>query len=256
MPGFFLRARTVSTPRFFVDAALVAGRSLDLPGDVVHHALRVLRLRSGTPVVLFNGRGGEYHALLRVDASHASAQVESFDPVERESPLALTLIQALVAAEKLDWIIEKAVELGAARIIVAPMQRSVVRLDAARRERRRRHWCAVVRAACEQCGRNRLPPVDFCATFDEALARAAANRPRFVLLPSAGDGLPLGIREGEAILLVGPEGGFSGPELRDAERAGFVPAHLGPRILRTETAGLAAMAVLQAAGGDLVPSKR
>jgi 16S rRNA (uracil1498-N3)-methyltransferase len=246
----------VSTPRFFVDAALSVGESLALPADVAHHALRVLRLREGEAIVLFNGRGGEYRSTLRTEGPTAVAQIDAFDAVEREAPLALTLIQALVAADKLDWIVEKAVELGAARIIVAPMQRSVVRLDAARRERRLQHWSAVVRAACSQCGRNRLPPVDLCATFDEALARSAANGPRFVLLPGAGNGLPLGIGESQAVLLVGPEGGLSDPELRDAERAGFIPVHLGPRILKTETAGLAAMAVLQAAGGDLVPSER
>lgn len=245
----------VSAPRFFVDSPLAVGDSVRLPADAAHHALRVLRLRSGAPVVLFSGRGGEYRALLHVDASHASAQVESFDPVERESPLALTLIQALVATEKLDWIIEKAVELGAARIVVAPMQRSVVRLDAARCQRRLQHWRAVVRAACGQCGRNRLPPVDFCANFDEAIACAAANDPRFVLVPSAGRGLPLSISAGEATLLVGPEGGLSDSELRDAERAGFIAAQLGPRILRTETAGLAALAALQATCGDLAPLK-
>ena len=135
MPGSFSHPE-VSPPRFFVDAPLAVGESIRLPADVAHHAARVLRLRDGAPIVLFDGRGGEYPAALRVRGAAALAQVEAFDPTERESPLRLTLVQALVAADKLDWIVEKAVELGVERILVAPMERCVVRLEAARAARR------------------------------------------------------------------------------------------------------------------------
>lgn len=240
----------MSAPRFFVDVVLCVGHHHELPADVAHHALRVLRLRDGEPVVLFNGHGGEYRATLVVDGAAVRATIEAFDAIERESPLQLTLIQALVAADKLDWIIEKAVELGTRRLVVVPMQRGIVRLDAARRARRLLHWREIARAACGQCGRNLLPAIEFSDTFDAALAGAAVEQPRLALVPAATSALPRRLTGG-ATLLVGPEGGFSKEELLRAKRAGFGFAQIGPRILRTETAGLAALAALQALSGDL-----
>jgi 16S rRNA (uracil1498-N3)-methyltransferase len=240
----------MSRPRFFVDAPLAAGEVIRLPADVAHHALRVLRLRSGAPIVVFNGRGGEYPASLRIEGNAATAQVEDFDPIERESPLKLTLIQALVAADKLDWIVEKAAELGVDRILVAPMQRSVIRLDETRTARRVQHWGDVARAACSQCGRNRVPPVDFIGSFGAVLDAAPADGPRLVLLPTADQGLLPAVAGGRASLMVGPEGGFADSEIAQARRAGFIAVQLGPRVLRTETAGLAALAALQATSGD------
>jgi 16S rRNA (uracil1498-N3)-methyltransferase len=241
----------VSPPRFFVDAPLAAGGSVLLPAELAHHATRVLRLGDGAPIVLFNGHGGECAARLLTGGAAALAQVESFDPIERESPLRLTLLQALVAAEKLDWIVEKAVELGVARILVTATQRSVVRLDAARAARRIRHWAEVVRAACCQCGRNRVPPVEFHDRFASALAALPANEPRLLLLPTAERDLCPATAGERAVLAVGPEGGFADTEVAQAAREGFVAVRLGPRVLRTETAGLAALAALQAASGDL-----
>jgi 16S rRNA (uracil1498-N3)-methyltransferase len=242
--------------RFFVDAPLAAGDTVRLPADVAHHATKVLRLGSGEAVVLFNGRGGQYPATLRLDGASAMAQIDAFDPIERESPLALTLIQALVAADKLDWIVEKAVELGAQRIVVAPMQRCVVRLDAARAARRLRHWRDIARAACCQCGRNRVPAVDFCESFAAALAVTSDDQPRLMLMPGAAGRLPSVLAGRRATLMVGPEGGLSADEVLRAESAGFVAARLGPRILRTETAGLAALASLQTLSGDLAAPGR
>ena len=249
-PGFFLH-RSVSQPRFFVDAPLVGGESIRLPDDVAHHALRVLRLRAGAPIVLFNGRGGECPAALRVDGGTVLAQLGAFDPIERESPLHLTLIQALVAADKLDWIVEKSVELGVGRILVACMQRSVVRLDAARAVRRVKHWTDVARAASCQCGRNRVPSVEFYAGFDAVLAAVPAGQPRLLLLPTAAAAIFTAVTGDRAALMVGPEGGFSELEVAQSARAGFVAVRLGPRVLRAETAGLAAIAALQAGRGDL-----
>lgn len=250
MPGFFSLPH-MSPPRFFVDTALAAGALLRLPADVTHHALRVLRLRDGASIVLFNGGGGEYPASLRVDGAAALARVDGYDAIERESPLRLTLIQALVAADKLDWIVEKAVELGVERILVAPMQRSVVRLDAARAARRAQHWADVARAACCQCGRNRVPTVQFIGSFEASLAATPAAQPRLLLLPAARTCLPAILAGGRATVMVGPEGGLTEIEVAQAGQAGFTAVRLGPRILRAETAGLAAMAALQATSGDL-----
>jgi len=238
-------------PRFFVDAPLTAGESLRLPAAVAHHALRVLRLRNGAPIVLFNGRGGEYAASLLIDDGDTMARVGAHDPIDRESPLKITLIQALVAADKLDWVVEKAVEIGVDRIVITPAQRSVVRLDARRGERRLQRWREIVLSACCQCGRNRVPRVDFFASFEAVLASLPADQPRLMLLPSASSGLPRALPGLRAALMVGPEGGFSEDEVQRAVQASFIAARIGPRILRTETAGLAALAALQAAVGDL-----
>jgi len=243
-------------PRFFIDAPLTAGESLRLPAAVAHHALRVLRLRHGAPVVLFNGRGGEYAASLLIDDGDAVARVEAHDPIDRESPLKITLIQALVAAEKTDWIVEKAVELGVDRIVIAPTRRSVVRLDARRGERRLQRWREIVLSACCQCGRNRVPQLDFFPSFEAALTSSPAGQPRLILLPSAGNGLPRALPGHRATLLVGPEGGFSEDEVQRATQAGFIATRIGPRTLRTETAGPAALAALQAVAGDLADGFR
>lgn len=238
-------------PRFFVDAALTIGDAFRLPDDAAHHALRVLRLPAGAPIVLFNGRGGEYRSRLRTIAGEAVADIDAFDPLERESPLRLRLLQSLIAADKLDWIVEKAVELGVEAIDVAPARRSVVRLDAARAAKRLEHWRGVARAACCQCGRNRVPAIRYHPAFDLLLASAAVDSCRLVLLPDAIGSLPALAPDRCAVLLVGPEGGLTDDEQTLAVRTGFIPTQLGPRILRTETAGVAALAALQALGGDL-----
>lgn len=246
----------MAPPRFFVDLPLHVDATLSLPAAVAHHAVRVLRLGDGAPVTLFNGRGGEYAARLRITGSETAAAIERFDPVERESPLALTLIQAMVASEKLDWIVEKAVELGAARIVVVPTQRSVIRLDAARTARRLQHWRDLARAACCQCGRNRVPAIEFFASLEAALREAPATGARLLLQPAAAAGLPAELPDRAAVLLVGAEGGLTDAEVAQATDAGFVATCLGPRILRTETAGIAALAALQARCGDLVTVPR
>ncbi len=234
-----------SSPRFYVDAALNAGARIALPTAVAHHAQRVLRLRTNDEIVLFNGRGGEYAAHLLGDGE---AAIDRFDPVERESPLDLTLIQALVAVDKLDWVIEKAVELGVTRIVIASTERSVIRLDAERLRKRREHWQDVIVAACCQCGRNRLPPVEFAASLAAAITAASAER-KLLLEPGATTALSAGAARSIAIT-IGPEGGFSAAELQSAERSGFTSVFFGPRVLRTETAGMAALAVLQLQHGD------
>ena len=196
--------------------------------------------------MLFNGRGGEYAARIQPGAQ---AHIERFDPVERESPLRMTLIQALIATDKLDWVIEKAVELGAARIIITPTTRSVVRVDHERIQQRCDHWRRIVIAACSQCGRNRLASLRFEPTFSAALAAAADTPQRYVLAPDAPINLA-GSGSAPTAIAVGPEGGLTDAELHLAEQRGFVRVRWGPRIMRTETAGLAALAALQTLHGD------
>ncbi len=244
----------MSAPRFFVDADLAVGAGVALPDRVAHHALHVLRLRDGAALVLFNGRGGEYRATLQA-GRRPYASIQAHAPVERESPLALTLVQAMVTAEKLDWIAEKATELGAARLVLAPCARSVIRLDAARLQRRLRHLREVVIAACAQCGRNRIPEVVAAPHWSAALGLAPAGA-RLLLDPDAGTALADAAHAAAAAAVtvaVGPEGGLTEAEARAARESGWVAVRLGPRVLRTETAGLAALAVLDALAQAAAP---
>lgn len=240
-------------PRFFVESGLRVGALVELPDAVAHHAQHALRLRDGAAIVLFDGRGGEYAARLAA-GRRAAAEVLAFDPVERESPLAVTLIQSFVPNEKLDWIVEKSTELGVARIVLAPTERSVARFDAQRLARKRAHWHEIAIAACSQCGRNRVPVVLDVPTFAGALELAQDCEARLLLAPDAGEALARDVRARPVAVAIGPEGGFTEQEIALARRAGFVVAALGPRVLRTETAGPAALAALQAIAGDLAGS--
>ncbi len=236
-----------AAPRFYFDGDLAVGARVPLPAAVAHHAQRVLRLRDADPIVLFNGKGGEYAARI---GPGAQASIEQHIPVERESPLQVMLIHALIANDKLDWVIEKAVELGVDGIAVAPATRSVVRLDHDRLARRLEHWRETVVTACCQCGRNRLPEVTFAPTLDDALSAAKAVQ-RIVLAPGADNQLA-SAKSATTTIAVGPEGGFTTEELELARQRGFVAASWGPRVLRTETAALAALAALQTLHGDAV----
>jgi 16S rRNA (uracil1498-N3)-methyltransferase len=240
----------VAEPRFFVDMALAARRVVALPAAVAHHARHVLRLRPGAPIVLFDGRGGEYRATLGEDGS---AEVVHHVAIERESPLALTLLQGWIATDKLEWVVEKAVELGAARIALAPCGRSVVRLEGARLAKRVERLREVAVAACCQSGRNRIPAVQAHESLATALDACRGSGAALLLDPGATEPLLDAARAGgdAMALAVGPEGGFEPDEVALAERAGYRPGRLGPRVLRTETAGLAALAALQSLAGDL-----
>lgn len=239
--------------RIFVDAALTVGQELTLPAEAANHVQRVLRLRAGAPLVLFNGRGGEYPAtLLRADREATSARIDTHHADDRESPLRLTLLQGVSRGERMDTIVQKATELGVTRIQPLLTEYSVVKLDAEAAAKRRTHWRAVAVGASEQCGRNRVPEVAAVADFAAALSAAPAEPGlRIVLAPDAPQSLAETARGASLSLLVGPEGGLSGRELMLAGRAGFIACRLGPRVLRTETAPLAALAVLQALLGDL-----
>jgi len=217
--------------------------------------MRVLRLKRGEPVILFNGDGAEYAAVV-VEASRDrfALDVTGRDVMDREAPFAVTLAQAVSSGERMDYTIQKAVELGVAAIQPLEARRSVVRLSAERGERRIAHWQAVAIAACEQCGRNRVPPVLPLMQLDQFLAGCGARRDgerRVLLSPRTSRGLrDLERPTGAIVMLAGPEGGLSPEEERVAEQTGFLPVRLGPRVLRTETAAVAALAAMQALWGD------
>jgi 16S rRNA (uracil1498-N3)-methyltransferase len=236
--------------RFFFPHALPESGDVPLPESIAHHSSRVLRLRDGDDVVLFDGRGGEVAACLRQAGKEWHAELGAVTPVERESPLKLVLVQALAGGDKMDWIVQKAVELGVHAVIPVQAERSVVKLTGDRAAKRAEHWRQVAISACEQSGRNRVPEV---AAVEGLSGYLAANQgaARLVLSPAEGVRLPsLPAPEGALHLLVGPEGGWSDKELAACRAAGCTPIGLGPRVLRTETAGLAALAALQTLWGD------
>jgi 16S rRNA (uracil1498-N3)-methyltransferase len=233
-------------PRFYCPQPLIVGASVDLPDAVAHH-LHVLRMQPGAVLTLFNGEGGQARAtLLESGKRRASAQVEALEDVEAELPYAITLAQGLPEGSKMDWIIEKAVELGVASIQPLAAQRSVVRLSGERAEKRQAHWQGVIESASEQCGRNRLARLEPLMDFGRWLA-APSPAPRILLSPRAEQSLAQWARENgpQAVsLMVGPEGGFSREEEDAALAAGALALSVGPRVLRTETAALAALAML------------
>ncbi|MGH8232221.1 MAG: 16S rRNA (uracil(1498)-N(3))-methyltransferase [Steroidobacteraceae bacterium] len=246
--------------RCFVPAPLRTGELRLLPPPAARHVARVLRARVGDQLTLFDGGGGEYPArIAELGPRAVRVRVEQHRALERESPLSVTLLQALARTERMDLIVQKATELGVAAILVWPAERSVARLDAAARAKRCDHWRAIAIAACEQCGRNRIPTIETAASLDAACTAAAAAPAggKLLLDPDAGAALATLLQAGlsagspqQLQLLIGPEGGISPAELAQAAAAGFRGARLGPRVLRTETAPLAALAAIQALAGD------
>jgi 16S rRNA (uracil1498-N3)-methyltransferase len=238
-------------PRFYLDAPLRAGSTLTLPEESAHHAVHVLRLETGDAVALFNGRGGEYAArIASIQRLRIAIDVLQHRPVERESPLQMTLLQGVSSNDRMDFTVRKAVELGVAAIYPLLATRSVARPKGDRADSRRAHWQKVVISACEQCGRNTIPEVHPLATVDACLQ---APREGFKLLLSPRSERPLSKAvEGKSsfVLTAGPEAGFDADEEAAFAKAGYTPVRLGPRVLRTETAALAALAALSALRGD------
>ncbi|CAN7541236.1 16S rRNA (uracil(1498)-N(3))-methyltransferase [Massilia sp. LjRoot122] len=233
-------------PRFYCPQPLIAGATVDLPESVAHH-LHVVRMQAGDALTLFDGHGGQYDATLaEIGKRRASATIGAHDAREAELPYAVTLAQGLPEGSKMDWIIEKAVELGVARIEPLAARRSVVRLSGERAEKRHLHWEGVIVAASEQCGRNRLAGLAPVAEFGRWVT-APSPAPRILLSPRADTSLADWARaEGPQALtlMVGPEGGFTAEEEEAALAAGALALSVGPRVLRTETAALAALAML------------
>lgn len=224
-----------------------------LPAPKAHHLAHVLRLGEGDPVVLFDGNGNAFDAVVARSArGEVEVQVRGRRDEDRESPLQVTLAQAVSSGERMDYTIQKAVELGVQAIQPLMAERCVVRLSGERAEKRVAHWQGVVNAACEQCGRNRVPRVMPLQPLRGWLEGATGGDALGLLLkPGAEGGLKqLGRPQGRVIVLAGPEGGLSESEMADAVRAGFRPLRLGPRVLRTETAAVALLAAMQALWGD------
>jgi 16S rRNA (uracil1498-N3)-methyltransferase len=239
--------------RVYCATALAPGAELDLPESAATHVARVLRLREGAKIVAFDGRGDDHRCeILAVRGDRVRVRVDERLPGLPESPLAVTLVQAVSRGERMDLTLQKATELGVATIVPVLSARSVVRLDADQAARKLRHWQAIVASAAEQCGRSVLPDVRPPVDLDRHLAAPAIAAVR--LLPHPGATLPLariGAPAGGIELLVGPEGGFEDGEVASAVAAGYRTVSLGPRVLRTETAGMVAVTVLQALAGDL-----
>jgi 16S rRNA (uracil1498-N3)-methyltransferase len=243
-----------SMPRFYCPQPLHPGAIVDLPETVAHH-LHVVRQQPGDELVLFNGAGGQARArLVEIGKRRATAEVVAIEAVEAELPCPITLAQGLPEGTKMDWIVEKAVELGVAAIVPLAARRSVVKLAGERADKRLAHWQAVVISASEQCGRNRLAEVAPLQDFNRWIAEPAPDVTRILLSPRADASLAAWARVTPArasCLLVGPEGGWSAEEENAALASGAIALSMGPRVLRTETAGLAALAVLAAAWGGI-----
>lgn len=241
------------TIRIHVDQPLTVRQSLALPSQASEHVARVLRLAAGHPLVLFNGDGSDYDAVIQeVRKREVSVEIIATRAVHSESPLALTLAQGVARGEKMDLIMQKATELGVCRIVPLLTERSEVKLDAARADKRLAHWRAVVASACEQSGRARLPEIEAPVALSAwAPTLTADGALRLALLPDGTQRVrDLQPPVTRAVLVVGPEGGLGDRDIATLTEHGFRGLQLGPRILRTETAGLAALAALQAVHGD------
>ncbi len=244
----------MAAPRFFVALDLsqaMVGETVGLPDAAAHHAVRVVRLAIGDALTLFDGRGGEYAATLsRIDKHGAAVRVERFEPADRESLLELTLAQAIAANDAMDYAVRKAVELGVTSIQPLVTERSAPLPAGERNARRLAHWRHIAIAACEQCGRNRVPEIAGPQVLSAWLAAWPGSG--FVLAADAATSLAAVEQPAPPIaLLVGPEGGLTERDVAVARARGFSPVRLGARVLRTETAGVAGLAVLQSRWGDL-----
>ncbi len=241
----------MSTPRFYLDQPLAPGARFSLPPGPARHAARALRLAEGDAITLFNGRGGEFAARIeRINKDEVAVAITGFADTERESRLRVTLAQGISSGERMDYTLQKAVELGVAAIQPIAAKRSVVKLTAERADRRVAHWQGVVASACEQCGRNQVPVVAPPLPLAHWLGQKQGGRLLF-LSPLAearlADLPPPTVPDW---LVAGPEGGFEADEIAALHAAGAVPVRLGPRVLRTETAALAALAAMQTLWGD------
>lgn len=243
----------MSAPRFYCPPPLPLGTNAELPPDAAHHASRVLRLRVGDAVQIFDGQGNALDASIdAINGKHVLLDKLQTVADAGTSRLHIHLAQAMCSSEKMDWVIQKATELGAASIHVVQTQRSVAKLSEERAGKRNAHWNNVAIAACEQCGRNTLPAIHAPLELDTWLAaQTASTHKKFILLPEGASALheQTGVDE-HVTLLIGPEGGFSNDEALMAQRAGFIPIRLGSRVLRTETAAIAGIAALQTLWGD------
>lgn len=256
--SFVVKKRTMPTPRIYLPATLTVGTEVALDARAAGHAVRVLRLRIGDALTLFNGDGNDYAAeLTEVRREHAVCRILAAHERPTESPLTIELAQGISRGERMDHTIQKAVELGVQRIIPLATERSQVKLSGEREEKRLHHWQGIILHACEQSGRSRIPELLPVQRLDQWLSGRSRNGHALFLDPEGDIGVSgLSGPVGAVSLLVGPEGGLSPAERALAVQAGFLRMRLGPRILRTETAALAALAALQGVWGDLNGERR
>lgn len=237
-------------PRIYQPDAETAGQTVELSRAAAHHVTRVLRLTPGASLILFDGRGRAFDA--RLEASKPPrARIEAVRETEPAPAPEIELLQSLSRGGKMDWIVQKATELGVASVVPVIAARSVMRLGDAGAAKKRDHWKTIAINACEQCGLNRLPAVQAPLPYAEAIARAGDGALNAILDAEAKTGLPATATSARIRLLIGPEGGLTEAEHEAALAQGFKPMRLGPRILRTETAAVAALAVFQYRWGDL-----
>ena len=243
----------MSRPRLFILQSVSGGQEIFLDGEQGHYLSRVLRLKPGSEVLLFDGSGYEYPSVV-TEVQRKKVLLRPGDPVlqDIESPLQIRLVQGISRGERMDFVVQKATELGVHRISPVLTEYSVIKLNAERATRRRLHWVKIAQSACEQCGRNQVPAIDEPTALHHYLQATTPAKCRLQLQLSAAQSLRTISKPDTAIdLLVGPEGGISDTETDLLIDAGFSGVSLGPRVLRTETAALAAIAILQAQWGDL-----
>lgn len=245
----------MTAPRFFCSFPLSANQSFELPRELTHYAVRVLRLRDGADIVLFDGQGGQYPARLQTDGKLAQAHTGEWQDTEVELKGEITLVQGIATGDKMDWIVEKAVELGAKRLIPIAARRSVLQLSGERLQKRHLHWQRVAQAASEQCGRNRIMQVDLPLALSAYLQKEPAGNTGDGLIlfcdpeatQSLGQVLPA--KASKLTLLIGPEGGWAPEEQQCAREADALAVQFGQRVLRSETAGLALISAVTALQG-------
>jgi len=237
--------------RIYQSTDLVCGASIELDKAAANHLIRVLRLKDQQEFTLFNGTGGEFTARLEIDGKRAIAHIQNFNEINNESPLHIHLLQGISKGDHMDLTIQKAVELGVSQITPIKCERTVVNLKADRLQKKLQHWRAIAISACEQSGRNILPPILPVCGFSQASAELRAGS-KFILDPLATHSLPdCKPQQSSVTFFIGPEGGLSEAEITQARAAGFSGVRLGPRILRTETAALTAVSSAQLLWGDL-----
>ena len=240
------------TIRIYQPGHYEPGQQWPLAAEAAHHVAVVLRMIVGQQITLFCGDDREFLAtLVRVQKKEVVVQVEQVCKMSRESPLAIHLAQGVSKGDRMDWVMQKAVELGVASITPILTERSVVRLDRERSTKKEAHWQSIVIHACEQCGRNQMPIVHPICTYDDFIQHCSMKS-RLILHPSPEPwGKPQELPQDEVAVVIGPEGGLSSLEMEKAKQYHFQPLRLGPRILRTETAAVVALSLLQAKYGDL-----
>jgi 16S rRNA (uracil1498-N3)-methyltransferase len=240
--------------RVHVEVPLASGQRLAIEGTAANHITRVLRLRAGDGVTVFNGNGAEFSASIEAFRKDSVVvAVKEQRAADRESPVSITLAQGISRGDRMDWIIQKATELAVSRIVPVLTERSVVRLDAKQAQKKVQHWRGIAIAACEQCGRNRVPEIALPSSLFEFVASTSgSDAMRLLLSPAATTSVNGVTAESSGFtVLIGPEGGLTETEQEAALRSGFKSMRMGPRILRTETAAIAALSLLQHRFGDL-----